>query len=143
MILLDTDHATLLKYTSGIRPDRLRSRLGCLPDEDAVAVTIVTIEEQMRGWLASLAKERISQRKVVPYRELANLFEFYSQFTVVLFDDRAADRFDALRSAKIRIGTMDLKIAAIALAQEALLLSANLRDFEQVPGLRVENWLAD
>lgn len=36
---------------------------------------------------------------------------------------------------------MDLKIASIALTQDALLVTANLRDFEQVPGLRVENWL--
>jgi predicted nucleic acid-binding protein len=34
-----------------------------------------------------------------------------------------------------------LKIAAIAMAESALLLSANLRDFQKVPGLRVENWL--
>jgi tRNA(fMet)-specific endonuclease VapC len=36
---------------------------------------------------------------------------------------------------------MDLKIAAIALVHDALLLSANLRDFRKVPGLRVESWL--
>jgi len=46
-----------------------------------------------------------------------------------------------LRRAKVRIGTMDLKIASIALVHDALLLSANLRDFRQVPGLEVENWL--
>ena len=141
MILLDTDHATLLKYPSGIRRDRLREKLDRLPSEETVAVTIVTVEEQMRGWLASLAKERTSQRQVAPYRELATLFEFYSQFTIVLFDDRAAIQFDVLRSAKIRIGTMDLKIAAIALVNQSLLLSANCHDFEQVPGLRIENWL--
>ena len=36
---------------------------------------------------------------------------------------------------------MDIKIASIAIANDALVLSANLRDFELVPGLRVENWL--
>lgn len=36
---------------------------------------------------------------------------------------------------------MDLKIASIALSQDALVLSANLRDFEQVPNLQVEDWL--
>ena len=141
MILLDTDHATLLKYDSGILRDRLREKLDRLPREETVAVTIVTVEEQMRGWMACLAKERTSQRQVAPYRELAMLFEFYSQFTIMLFDDRAAIQFDALRSAKIRIGTMDLKIAAIALVNQSVLLTANLGDFEQVPGLRVENWL--
>ena len=45
------------------------------------------------------------------------------------------------QTAKIRLGTMDLKIAAIALVNDALLLTANRRDFERVPALRVENWL--
>ena len=43
----------------------------------------------------------------------------------------------------LRIGSQDLKIAAIAMTQDALLLSANLRDFQKVPGLRVENWLRE
>jgi tRNA(fMet)-specific endonuclease VapC len=47
----------------------------------------------------------------------------------------------ALRHARIRVGTQDLRIASIALAHNALLVSANLQDFEQVPGLRVEDWL--
>jgi tRNA(fMet)-specific endonuclease VapC len=41
----------------------------------------------------------------------------------------------------VRIGTQDLKIAALAIVHDALLLSANLRDFEQVPGLNAEDWL--
>jgi tRNA(fMet)-specific endonuclease VapC len=36
---------------------------------------------------------------------------------------------------------MDLKIATIALVHDALLLSANLRDFQQVPDLRVADWI--
>lgn len=56
------------------------------------------------------------------------------------FDEPAAAQFGQLRRARIRLGSMDLKIAAIALSQEALLLSRNLRDFQRVPGLRVEDW---
>ena len=44
-------------------------------------------------------------------------------------------------SARVRIATRDLKIAAIALTSKALLLTANRLDFEKVPGLRFENWL--
>jgi tRNA(fMet)-specific endonuclease VapC len=93
--------------------------------------------------LASIAKERSARRQVAPYRELANLFDFFVEFDIVLFDERSAEQFDALRAAKLRLGTMDLKIAAIALAHQALLLSANRRDFERVPGLHVENWLVE
>jgi tRNA(fMet)-specific endonuclease VapC len=67
--------------------------------------------------------------------------DFYSRWHIAPFHEPAADSFVAFRNAGIRIGTMDLKIAAISLTHDALLLSANLRDFEQVPGLRVENWL--
>jgi len=48
--------------------------------------------------------------------------------------------FERLRQQRVRIGTMDLKIAAIALEHNALGLSGNLRDFQQVPGLDVEDW---
>ena len=95
----------------------------------------------MRGWLAAIAKERSALRQVLGYRELALLFEFYQEFEIVPFDDAAAQQFDDLRRQKLRIGTMDLKIAATALVNHALLLSANRTDFERVPGLRVENWL--
>ena len=57
------------------------------------------------------------------------------------FDDEAAATFDALESLRLRIGTMDLKIAAICLAHDATLLTRNLVDFEKVPGLKAENWL--
>jgi tRNA(fMet)-specific endonuclease VapC len=53
----------------------------------------------------------------------------------------AADMLQSLRKQRIRIGTMDLKIASIVLTHDAMLLSRNLRDFEKVPSLRVENWL--
>jgi tRNA(fMet)-specific endonuclease VapC len=81
------------------------------------------------------------RRQITPYRELAYLFEFFAEFTIALLDERAANQFETLRASKIRLGTMDLKIAAIALVNQALLLSRNLRDFKQVPGLRVEDWL--
>ena len=56
------------------------------------------------------------------------------------FDAKAAAHFARLKQARIRIGTMDLKIAAIALANDATLLTRNRADFDKVPGLRVEDW---
>ena len=138
MILLDTDHVTLLQHAQGARYERLAERLNKVVDD--VAVPIVAIEEQMRGWMAVIAKERLTRRQVPPYRELAELFRFFSRYVIAPFDESAAARFDELRAKKIRLGTMDLKISAIALVQNALLLSANRRDFERVPALRVENW---
>jgi tRNA(fMet)-specific endonuclease VapC len=141
MILLDTDHITLLKYPASERATRLRQRLESVPPNESVAVPVIVVEEQMRGWLATIAKERSARRQVAAYRELAGLFEFFAEFDIVVFDEPAVDQFESLLSSKLRLGTMDLKIASTALANQALLLSANRSDFERVPGLRVDNWL--
>jgi tRNA(fMet)-specific endonuclease VapC len=141
MILIDTDHATFLKYPDSERGRRLIDRLNAVPSSEVVGVAIITVEERMRGWLAVIAKERSALRQVAGYRELARLFEFYHEFEIVPFEEDAARKFEDLRSQKLRLGTRDLKIAATALVNDALLLSANRRDFDRVPGLRVENWL--
>ena len=60
---------------------------------------------------------------------------------ILPFDEAAAPQFDDLRWQKLRIGSTDLRIAATALVNHAILLSASRSDFETVPGLRVENWL--
>lgn len=138
MILLDTDHVTALKYHDSDRCQRLVARLALAADE-VIGVAVVTVEEQMRGWLAAIAKERKPIRQVGPYRELAALFEFYADFDIIPFDEAAVAVFETFGS--VQIGTMDKKIAAIALANNALLLTANRRDFEQISGLRFENWM--
>src|SRR5437588_9794880 len=122
MIVLDTDHLTVLKYRDSERGRRLLARLDVTPDHEAVATTIITVEEQMRGWLAAIAKERQVRRQVTAYRDLALLFDYFLAFTVVPFDDAAADQFESLRAARLRLGAMDLKIAAVVLAHGALLL---------------------
>jgi tRNA(fMet)-specific endonuclease VapC len=140
MIVIDTDHVTYLKYPESHRGKHFISKLESVP-EDEIAVAIVTLEERMRGWLAMIAKERQALRQVAAYRELALLFEFYQEFIILPFDEMTARKFDELRGNKLRLGTMDLKIAATALGHDATLLSANWTDFKRVPGLRVENWL--
>ena len=141
MILVDTDHATFLKYPESERGKRLLARLDAVSKSTKIGMAIVTVEEPMRGWLAVIAKERQALHQVSGYRELEKLFGFYREFAIVSFDEATARRFDELRQQKLRLGTMDLKIAATALVNDALLLSANRRDFERVPSLRVENWL--
>lgn len=140
MILLDTDHVNVLKYPDHPRFASLTTQLNSSADQD-VATTVITVEEQMRGWLAWINRSGDVRRQVPAYHELLRLFDFFARWHVVLFDEQAASQFQGLRAQRIRIGTMDLKIAAIALIHDALLLSANLRDFQQVPNLRVANWI--
>ncbi|MSU77971.1 MAG: type II toxin-antitoxin system VapC family toxin [Gemmataceae bacterium] len=140
MILLDTDHLTQMKYTASPRFQALLARIRASPDQD-IGTTIVSVEEQWRGWFAVVARHRNVRRQVKAYEELVELHAFLSDWSIMPFDDRAADQFEQLRADGVRIGTIDLKIASIAQAHNALVLTANLQDFQQVPGLRVENWL--
>lgn len=140
MYLLDTDHITVLKYIESERAHRLFTRLSLATMAGkTVGTTIIGVEEQMRGWLAAIAKERLPRRQVAPYHELSQLFEFFRPFQIAPFNDEAADRFAGFSS--IRIKSSDRKAAAITLVHDATLLTANRRDFEQIPGLKFENWL--
>ena len=142
MILLDSDHLTLLRYPGSARCAALTSRMQAA-SEQPIGTTIVNVEEQMRGWLAFIARHPQVRRQVSSYDELIALLAFVNRWTVLPFDDRAADKLEALRRTGVRIGAMDLKIASIALVHDALLLTANLQHFRRVPGLQVENWLIE
>jgi tRNA(fMet)-specific endonuclease VapC len=83
---------------------------------------------------------QLVNRQVEAYRRLEGMLEFYCETPLLPFDERALEEFQRLWVERVRIGTMDLKIAAIALASDATLLTRNLSDFRKVPGLRVEDW---
>jgi tRNA(fMet)-specific endonuclease VapC len=140
MIVLDTDHLSELQRRDSKRGVNLRDRLE-EQGERPVVTTVVSIEEQLRGRLSVINESPAGSRQVVPYMKLIELVEYYSIWMILPFDSIAAQQFHELKAAKIRIGTMDLKIAAIALTHNGTLLSGNLRDFRQVPNLTVEDWL--
>jgi tRNA(fMet)-specific endonuclease VapC len=140
VILLDTDHLTVLKYTDSDRYALLHGRLLAAAPE-LIGTTIVNVEEQMRGWLAAIAKERTLSRQISAYRELTDLFDFLAKFNIIALSVEAVNLFSGFRKSGVKIGTMDLKMAWIAIAENALFLTANQRDFGKVPGLRFENWL--
>jgi len=66
MILLDTDHVSVLQYPASERRARLVARMALAVGE-SFGVPIVGVEEQMRGWLATIARERQIDRQVSPY----------------------------------------------------------------------------
>jgi tRNA(fMet)-specific endonuclease VapC len=138
MLVLDTDHLTEIERGSAAG-GALRRRLD-RPEIDAVT-TIVSAEEQLRGWLAQIHVKRSVHDQIDAYSRLQGRLEFYSEWTLLPWTTGAADRFVAFRKAGIRIGTMDLKIASIALERGAMVLSQNIADFVKVPELRVESWL--
>ena len=134
---LDTDHMSLLRR-GGANALPLEMRLSAVPDEQIVTC-IVVYEEQMRGWMAEIARMQTGTQAVLPYDSLAVTLTIYCAMNVLPFDARAAARFDVLKR-QVRIGPMDLKIAAIALANDATVLTRNVRDFSRVPDLKFEDW---
>ena len=142
MIILDTDHLSELQSFASDRGARLSARLEASTDSD-IRIGVISYEEQVRGWMARINAEKSVARQVLWYDRLLLMLGFYEQqaSSVLRFDEAAASLFEILRGRKVRIGSNDLKIAAIALSNDATLLSANLADFRQVPGLRVEDWL--
>jgi tRNA(fMet)-specific endonuclease VapC len=138
MVVLDTDHMSLVER-GGAEGWRIWQRIRALPPDD-IATTVISFEEQTRGWLARIAGATTLDRQISDYSELKKLLQTYCGIAVLDFDAKSVVEFERLRQAKLRIGTMDLKIAAIAIANGAILLTRNRSDFSKVPNLIVEDW---
>ena len=138
LLVLDTDHFSELERD--LEPGkRLTQRLNS-SDLDK-ALTIITIEEEMRGWLAEINRRRDPHGQITPYAKLQRQVEAFSDWMILPWDADSAELFLQFRGQGVRIGSMDLKLACIALAHDATLLTRNATDFSRVPGLRIENWL--
>lgn len=136
--VLDTDHVTLLQQ---IHPLVVR-RVATI-NYGELAVTVVTAEEQMRGWLNVIrqaSQSSQSDRLIWAYTGLRDALHYLNSFNLLNFDQAAYTRYTELRRQKVRIGTQDLRIAAIVLSVNGILVTRNQRDFAQVPGLILEDW---
>lgn len=138
MLLLDTNHLKELVYPTALG-DRLRDRL--LQSGAQVFTTVITLEEELRGVLARTNRTLDPEERILAYQKLIERVSFFARWVILSLDAESAAAFVRLRRQGTRIGTMDLRIACIALAHDATLLTRNTVDFAQVPGLRFEKWL--
>lgn len=139
MLIFDTDH--LVEYQKGTSAAALQLKQRLNATGEPYATTIITVEELMRGWLAAIHRSRDAFHQIMVYSKLRQLFQFFAKWEVLDWTPASAAEFAALKSSRVRIGTMDLKIASITLSNDATLLSRNLNDFQKVPGLKVVDWL--
>jgi len=137
-VVFDTNH-----FREVVHQTRLFERLDRrMIDARADAfTTIITVHEITQGWAAEINRRKPGWEQLQPYRQFQQAIDAFSKITILPFDEDAVETFHRLRAQRLKVGTMDLKIAAIVLSHSALLLSRNLVDFQKVPGLRVENWL--
>ena len=139
IIILDTDALSTIQRAGGKDYQALIARLAESP-QGQVYVTIVSFEEQTRGWLSWMAKAKTAEQVVRAYAKLRELLEDFRNRPIIDYTDDSASKFGELTRARVRMGTMDLRIASIALVHGATLLSRNLKHFRKVPGLIVEDW---
>lgn len=139
MFLLDTDHIVIIQQRAEPEFNRLSIRMSARSADDFV-VPIISFHEEVQGWSAYINRGRKTAELVKGYARLEKILSDFSEAKIAAFDEAAAGRFDSLRKQRVRIGSMDLRIAAIALVHGYTLLSRNLVDFEKVPGLAVEDW---
>lgn len=140
MYLLDTDHWTILQLQAGDEFERLAAKIQRLSGDECF-VSIVTFHEVMNGWLKYLAKPKNSSSVVRGYERLEFLLDRFASAQIMPFSDKASEIFTELRTNRIRVATMDLRIASIAISHQLTLVTRNLVDFERVPGLTIEDWL--
>lgn len=115
------------------------TRVRAVPPHER-AISVVSVEEQLSGWYALLRQAKQPERLAWVYRRLAATVRFLSRVQIIDFDEPAIQRYEQLKKRKIKIGTNDLRIAASVLEQDAILVTRNLRDFQKVPDLRIEDW---
>ena len=137
--ILDTDHVTALQRGNSIFLQRFK-----LIDDSQIFVTIITLEEQIQGRFEQIniiKKKRDYKKLPTAYSNLRQTVYFFSQMNLLDFDESALDYYQNLSQRfphkKIQ---QDLKIAAIALANQMTLVTRNNKDFCQIPDLTLEDW---
>ena len=133
--IFDTDHISLLQRRNAHVIARL-ARIGL----DERAVTIITVIEQIQGRLAVIHHATSEADVARGCERLQETMGFYASLYVLPYDVEAQLQFAHLRRQQVRIGTQDLRIAAIALSKNARLVTRNTRDFAKVPGLHIVDW---
>ena len=135
--ILDTD--TLSHYQRG-HPKVCHRASARQPND--LAITVITVEEQLSGWYTLLRKAKRRDELARVYQRLTDNVQFLAGLQIHSYTEPAIERYDQLKALTLKIGKMDLRIAAIAQERGATLVTRNLRDFQRIPNLALEDWTA-
>jgi len=100
----------------------------------------MTVEEQLSGWYSELRRAKKAPMLASIYQRMAQTIRFYAVLPILSFTEPAIARYEDLKRLKIRIGKTDLRISAIALEHDAVVVTRNAKDFKKVPGVQIEDW---
>jgi tRNA(fMet)-specific endonuclease VapC len=133
--ILDTDTLSLLQQGHPRVSQQCRAR----PAND-LAITVISVEEQLSGWYTALRKARRPDDLALAYQSLADTVPFLAQWTILSLTAAAISRSQQLIGLRLNVRRMDLRIAAIVLEHGGTLVTRNTRDFGRVTGLVLEDW---
>ena len=133
--ILDTDHISFYQRGDLNVINRLSSA-----NPKNLAVTVISLEEQMYGRLSEIKRATSAISLINAYARLEITLDYFKSVQVLPFDQNAHTSFEGLIRQKLRVGTQDLRIAAIALSVNGIVVTRNQKDFGKVPNLQVENW---
>jgi tRNA(fMet)-specific endonuclease VapC len=106
-----------------------------------IFITTVTLEEQLKGRLAAISRCATKPELLpIAHQNLLITQRYFCNMNLLEFNQECCECFKKLRQQKINIGTQDLRIAAIALVKNAILVTQNYQDFIKVPDLKMEDW---
>jgi tRNA(fMet)-specific endonuclease VapC len=105
-----------------------------------VFISIISVEEQLQGWNTLLRKANTDAKLVRAYDQFTRGFMVLQKLPVLPFSAPALQRFETFRTQKLGVGTMDIRIAAIAIEDDAIVVTSNKRDYDRIPGVQSEDW---
>ena len=129
--MLDTN---ICIYVIKNRPAQLRERFNNIADQ--LCISVVTLAELIYG----------AEKSVRPHENLAVVEQFCVRLDVLAFAERAASHYGQLwadiERAGQPVGIHDMMIGGHARSEGLTVVTNNLREFQRMPGLRLENWLS-
>ncbi len=139
MWVFDTDHVSLALRGH----PKIIARLAQVSEH--TSTTIITVQEIFNGWVGELNHSGATRKTILDqYRHLFLAMELLKRLPILEFDASAFNQYEELivqipnlRKKRLQ---KDMRIAAIALSLEATVVTRNRRDFELVPGLKIEDW---
>jgi tRNA(fMet)-specific endonuclease VapC len=105
-----------------------------------LALSVISFHEQVIGAHSFINRAPTNTDMARGYALLLETLKGFANAPVLPFDSRAIAILDELRRQKVRVATMDLRIAAIAMSNNLVLLTRNAGDFSKVSGLMIEDW---
>jgi tRNA(fMet)-specific endonuclease VapC len=137
LYIFDTDHLSLYQRNYPVLVTRMRDLDYAV---HSLATTVINCQEQISGRFDQANRANSSAQILAAYQFMQHTIEFFDTWEVLPYADQAETHFKAARKMGIRIGTMDLRIASIALSLDATVVTRNRKDFQQVPNLKFEDW---